>query len=601
MANSGNFNTNKYSTQYNGTIGLNLSWSITSQSTADNTSTIHWVLKSNGSMSSGYYVKGGPITVTIGGVTVLNITSRINVNGNGGFTRNGNITITHDENGDKSVSMSVRAALYSGSVNCTGSKTYALDHIDRYAIIDSATDFDDEGNPTIVYSNPAGSEITSNLRVRLKWLKADGVTEDATGWRSLSSDGGIYTFDLDDYRSILREDSAYTNALPVTVDLASTMDYTDYHDTKVITMSIVNANPTTSYMISYYDMSGAVTYVTGDNHIIVQNQSDLVIVAPTFTAQKFAVIESYSLNFNDTDIDISQDRAYELDKPSFTGTHTATVTVTDSRGNKGVVTTDITIYPWSPPTAQCTLARVNGFETNTVLTVNATCSDIPHASGYQGNYVRIFEKDRIVGASTWRVGQTIPNNTPTTIVLDNTNEWEVQVQVRDSFTVYGYGFVDNPTIYTLRVGKGIPIAFIDTDMGSVGIHGFPDADNQLYVGGDVKVTGEIEVGDATNTRTNLGLGCTSLLSSPLTSGSTTVNASGYNTLLLIGKGGNATPSQTVIIPVSYLDATEKSFSFTHGYESQYTYIYLSISNSVVTIRFGGTNNSGSLQAVYGVN
>ena len=99
MANSGNFNTNKYSTQYNGTIGLNLSWSITSQSTADNTSTIHWVLKSNGSMSSGYYVKGGPITVTIGGVTVLNITSRINVHGNGGFTRNGNITITHDENG----------------------------------------------------------------------------------------------------------------------------------------------------------------------------------------------------------------------------------------------------------------------------------------------------------------------------------------------------------------------------------------------------------------------------------------------------------------------------------------------------------------------
>ena len=50
MANSGDFNTNKYSTQYNGTIGLNLSWSITSQSSADNTSTIHWVLKSNGTI-----------------------------------------------------------------------------------------------------------------------------------------------------------------------------------------------------------------------------------------------------------------------------------------------------------------------------------------------------------------------------------------------------------------------------------------------------------------------------------------------------------------------------------------------------------------------
>lgn len=600
MANSGNFNTNKYSTQYNGTIGLNLSWSITSQSTADNTSTIHWVLKSNGSMSSGYYVKGGPITVTIGGVTVLNITSRINVNGSGGFSRNGNITITHDENGDKSVSMSVRAALYSATVNCTGSKTYALDHIDRYAIIDSATDFTDEGNPTIVYSNPAGSDLTTDIYVRLKWLE-DGI-ERTTNWSSQLSDvGGTYTFDLTDSRVQLQQASWDSNTLPVTVDLKSTMNGVEYHDTKDITMTIVNANPTTSSVLRYYDMSGAVTYVTGDSSIIVQNQSELMIHAPTFNAQKYAVIESYLLNFNDTDIDITQDREYELNKPSFSGTHTATVTVTDSRGNKGVVTADITIHPWSPPTAQCTLERVNGFETNTVLTVNATCSDIPHASGRQGNYVRIFEQDRIVGSSTWRVGQNIQNNTPTTIVLDNTNEWEVQVQVRDSFTVYGHGFVDNPTIYTLTVGKGIPIAFIDTEMGSVGLHGFPDADNQLYVGGDVKVTGEIEVGDAASTRTNLGLGCTSLLSTPLTSGSTTVDASGYNMLLLIGKGGNATPSQTVLVPVSFLSSSEASFSFTHGYESQYTYIYLSISGTTVTIRFGGSNNSGSLQAVYGVN
>lgn len=589
MANSGNFNTNKYSTQYNGTIGLNLSWSITSQSSADNTSTIHWVLKSNGSMSSGYYVKGGPITVTIGGVTVLNITSRINVNGSGGFSRNGNITITHDEHGDKSVSMSVRAALYSSSVNCTGSKTYALDHIDRYAIIDSATDFTDEGNPTIVYSNPAGSEITNNLMVYLRWMSADGVNEHSIPPESLSDEGGTYTFNLTSLnRTTLRNDCPNSNTLPVTVDLYSTMNGTVYHDTKVITMTIVNADPYFQYPITYKDISSYPS-ITGSDQIIVQDKSDLRISVPVGVhVLKGASIVSFTLNFNGIDTDITTNRYWVIYGPPYSGTYTATVTVTDSRGNTGTSSVDVPITPWSQPTAQNTLARVNGFETNTILTVNGTISTV------SGNTISISERHRILNG-TWSSAASVANNTPTTLSLDNTKEWEVEVSVSDSFTT------STPTVYVLTVGKGIPILFIDTDMNSLGVNGFPDDDNQIYVGGNIKATGELTVGDAANTRTNLGLGCTSLLSTPLTSGSTTVDASGYNMLLLIGKGGGSTPSQTVLVPVSFLSAIEVSFSFTHGYESQYTYIYLSISGTTVTIRFGGSNNSGSLQAVYGVN
>jgi hypothetical protein len=432
-------------------------------------------------MSSGYYVKGGPITVTIGGVTVLNITSRINVNGSGGFTRNGNITITHDEHGDKSVSMSVRAALYSASVNCTGSKTYALDHIDRYAIIDSATDFNDEGNPTVVYSNPAGSDLTTDIYVRLKWLNVDGVTEEYTSWSSqLSDDGGTYTFDLDSYRSALRAASANSNTLPVTVDLKSTMNGTEYHDTKVITMSIVNASPVVG-SITYYDMNSSVRSITGDGEIIVQLQSTLNIDLVSDAALKGASIVSRWLNFNGEDIEITQLGGVDIVKPSYSGTFTATITVTDSRGNKAAATRTITITPWAQPTAQCTLERVNGFETNTTLTVNATYSAIGN------NILWIEERHRIVNG-TWSSASSVPANTPTTLSLDNTKEWEVEVSVWDSFST-----IDNPTIYTLTVGKGIPIMFIDTDMSSVGIHGFPDADNQLYVGGSIKATGNLDL------------------------------------------------------------------------------------------------------------
>ena len=72
MASSGSVSTNKYSTSSHGTIGLILSWSITSQSIANNTTTIHWTLKSNGTMDSGYYVQAGPVTCTINGTKVVN-------------------------------------------------------------------------------------------------------------------------------------------------------------------------------------------------------------------------------------------------------------------------------------------------------------------------------------------------------------------------------------------------------------------------------------------------------------------------------------------------------------------------------------------------
>lgn len=594
MASSGNFNTNKYATSSNGTIGLNLSWSITSQSTAKNTSTIHWVLKSNGTMSSGYYVKGGPITVTIGGKKVLNITSRINVNGSGGFSRSGNITITHDENGDKSVSMSVKAALYSYSVNCTGSKTYALTHIDRYALIDSATDFTDEGNPTVVYSNPAGSEITNNLEVRLVWF--NGSTEKSTSYEHLGNEGGTYTFDLDrmsnTYRTELRAACPNSNTLPVTVDLKSMMNGVEYHDYKEITMSIVNANPTVRD-IWYSDQNSYVSGITGSQQIIVQEQSTLRIYTQGASAKKSARIVSYSLNFNGVDTDITSDQRLDIVKPSYSGTYTATITATDSRGNKGSISTDITIVPWSPPSAQNTIERVNGFETATILTVDGTISTVP------GSTMSITERHRIV-TGPWSSSSSVADNTPTTLSLDNSFEWEVEVTVSDSFTSNPH-ISSNPTVYILTVGKGIPIMFIDTEMNSVGINGFPDDDDQLYVGGNIKATGELAVGDAASTRTNLGIGCTSLLSTPLTSGSTTIDVGGYNMLLLIGKGGNTAPSQTLIIPVDYLSSSEQSFSFTHGYNSQYTYIYLKISGTTVTIRYGGTNNNGALQAVYGVN
>ena len=471
MALYGSLSTNKYTTSNHGTIGLVLSWTAT-QSIVNNTTTINWTLKSNGTMSSGYSVKAGPVTVKIAGKTVLSVTSRFNLYGDGSYKKTGSLTVTHNEDGSKSVAMSVRAAIYSYSVNCTGSKTFTLNNIDRYAILTGGPDFFDNANPTIAYTNTLGAPTVTDIKVRVEWNSG----ADYTSWFALSDDGGTETLDLSSYKTAMLQASENSNSLPIVYNLQSTMNGTEYHSTKTAEMLVIPAAPTAG-VISYEDSNPTSSGITGDNSIIVQSQSTLHIETTAATAQKEATIVSYVLNFNDTNYDITNDLYLDIVQPSFSGTFTATVTATDSRGNTVTATTSITITAWVPPSAQITLERVNGFETNTELTVDGTISTVT------GSSMSIEEKHSDDGGQTWIGPSSVPDNTMVTLLLNNQSEWTVVVSVWDSFTV------GNPTVYTLTVSKGIPLMFIDTDMSSIGIDCFPDANQQLKIDGHISADG----------------------------------------------------------------------------------------------------------------
>lgn len=481
MALSGSVSTNKYSTSSHGTIGLILSWTA-SQSIVNNQTTINWTLKSNGTMSSGYSVQAGPVTVKIGGTTVLNTTSRFSMYGGGGYSKSGTIKVTHNEDGSKSVSMSVRAAIYSASVNCTGSKTFSLNKITRYALLGTVSDFTDEvgndGYPSITYSNPAGTDLVTGLKIRITWDNEN----DYTSWHSLD-DGGAdspYTFDSSTLTSgdidRMLQFCTTSNTLPVKFDLQSTLGGVEYHNYKDAVMTIVNADPIAG-AVSFSDVDPSVVLITGGVEM-VQLQSTIRIETATSTPQKYASIVSYSLNINEKDYDITDDLYHDFVKPNYTGTFLATVTTTDSRGNTATGTASITVTPWQAPSATYTAERVNGFETNTTLTVDGTISTVT------GSSMVIQERTSDDGGQTWSGYTGIADNTPTTIVLDNRYDWLIQVTVSDAFAT---------TTYTITVGKGIPNIAIGKNWSCLGINGYPEKDGQLFIGddGEAKVNGVV--------------------------------------------------------------------------------------------------------------
>ena len=326
MALSGTITTTKVSTSQVSSDSfprwLILTWSAT-QSIANNQSTVSWTLKASGTNANNY-VKAGPITAKINGETVYSKTSRFELNSKE-VLGSGKIVIDHPSaGGTKSVSVKIEGALYSSSVNCTADTTFTLDAIPRAASISAAPDFNDEGNPTITYSNPAGSAVTS---LQACIANSTGGTV-YVGYRDISKTGTSYTFSLTDAeRNALRAATPNSNSLTVRFYVRTTIDGTNYLSHLQKTMSIVNANPVIS--ASAVDTNSTTIALTGDNTRYIRYYSN-VKVSMTATAQKSSTIASTSGagTFNN------------VEKGSWA------LTATDSRGNSSNYTASGTLVSY---------------------------------------------------------------------------------------------------------------------------------------------------------------------------------------------------------------------------------------------------------------
>lgn len=309
--------------------GYTLNWSAT-QSIANNQSTITWWVDTAGSYP--YTVAERTLTVTLAGQTLINKTDRV-MRG-AGRVASGSFTVTHDSAGNLSISGSISAAVYYSSVNCSNSTSWSLNQIARQANISTAPNFNDEANPSITYSNPAGNSVSTLMAC----ISLTGSKDDIT-YRNISKTGTSYTFNLTEAeRNILRNACTTANSRNVIFYVRTEIGGNTFYSTLTRTLSIVNANPT--FTCSAFDFKQESTELTGGGNKLIKGYNHCQAEFTGVTTLKGATVKSYKItNGNNTIND-------EIGFVENTENNVFNFELTDTRGNKATksITLDMIHY-----------------------------------------------------------------------------------------------------------------------------------------------------------------------------------------------------------------------------------------------------------------
>lgn len=327
MALSGTVNSSSYKGRY-----LQLTWSAT-QNVANNTSTISWTLKGAGnSTESGVsWYMAGNFKVVIDGSTVYSKSQDYRIQlSNGTTVASGTKTITHNTDGTRSFSISIQGGIYYYAVNCTGSGSFSLNQIPRGATITAAPNFNDEQNPTISYSNPAGNVVTALDAC----ISFDG-SADNVGYRAVSKTGNSYTFTLTEAeRNVLRNGTTGSNSRTVKFYLRTQIAGQTFYNSIDRTLTIVNGSAVLSPTVS--DSNSTTTALTGNNQTFIRYYSNAAVAAGA-TARKGASLKSYKITNGAKSITSASGTLNGVETGSFT------FSVTDSRGNTTTQTVNKTL------------------------------------------------------------------------------------------------------------------------------------------------------------------------------------------------------------------------------------------------------------------
>lgn len=205
-------------------------------------------------------------------------------------------TFGHDNSGN--FSMYIGASLSTTYTSGDTGGTLTLPSIPRQANITGASNFTDETNPSIAFSNPGGFRINARLEFGGTNIQRNNIPNT-----------GYYTFSLTDNERKLLRQKCTGNSMGVREVIAtcigsSSETHWSWADR---TMTMVNANPTFSNF-EFEDTNSVTTALTGNNQNVIVNYSNIKATVSTTNkaeAIKEATMKKYRLVIGETSADIN--------------------------------------------------------------------------------------------------------------------------------------------------------------------------------------------------------------------------------------------------------------------------------------------------------
>lgn len=368
--------------------------------------------------------------------------------------------------------------VYQASIDCSFN-TGAINTIPRQANVTGANNFNDEANPYMTFNNAGGFVLNA-------YLEAGGGS--VVGRLGIPNTGN-YTFVLTEAeRNVLRNMTS-TNSLTVRYVIVTVVGGVNTWWSWVDrTMTIVNGNPVfTDY--TYRDNNSTTVGVTGNNQVIVQGKSSLLVAisnAQKMVAQKGATAKNYTAEIDGKTVTFDYvNGATEkvigtIDNPN---NKTLTVRATDSRNNSTARAKTITTVPYVKPVVNSTVERLNGYENQTTLKVSGSISLLT-VSGSNKNSISSLQYRRREAGGTWGSWTNLAyttsgaNFTATNVILslDNTKGFEFEIRCIDK--------LDN-TVISRSVGIGVPTFFVDVLKNSIAVGKFPEYNNSIEAVGQI--------------------------------------------------------------------------------------------------------------------
>ena len=464
-------------------------YDLLGQNTAGNYSTVRFYGILN---VTGTYVSWSRGTASVWGVSA-GLATRYN---RGSYTVvTQDVNIGHDNQGNYSGTIS--GSLSTTFVSGTASGGFSLPSIPRQANVTGATDFTDEQNPRITFSNPGGFRINARLEFGGTNIRRDNIPNT-----------GSYTFNLtDSVRNLLRSITPNSNTMTVREVIATciggtTENYWSWQDKK---MTIVNANPNFS-TFDFEDINPKTIALTGDNQVNINGYSNIKVTIPVENkaiAKKSATMNKYRLSIGTSTTDILYSDTKDVSGTINSATSgTYNLYATDSRNNSTLVTKlakkVIDYTPVNVNSVNATATRdSNGVGKKCTVSFDGTFwnGDFGAITNHLENITYRFKKTTdntwVTGTSNITVtvdknkfsfsGKIQSNN-------DNPDEWDLESAYNIEITISD---TLSSSILNLVLNSGIPtIALAKNGVGIMGKYD-DNIGGLLQVGGNIIDSGKL--------------------------------------------------------------------------------------------------------------